>query len=154
MSFLDRFRGPRYEVPRVDNTAIPLTPKDVELLIVGLQQAHRIDKERRPGRGVGSSAGNQADEMLRRIGVTHVAGSSTVPFLCRELPSLEYALGDLRHYTPHSHLGRRFEGLVSKMKVLAGMARARGWTAKLTDTTVWETEPDARQVLGRLEVES
>lgn len=153
MGILDRFRRPRYEMPKVDNTAIPLTPDEVALLVEGLQRAHHLVKQARPGNGISSTSSNLADTMLHRAGIAAAVGNSTVPMLCRSLSTLDYTISDLHQYDPGSALGRRFEDLVSKMKVLAGAARVHGWTAKLTDTTVWEQEPDTSGVLGRLGIE-
>lgn len=154
MGILDRFRQSQPDAWHPDWTAIPLTPAEVALYVEGLQETHRLVKQARPDiGGVGSAATRRANEMLCRAGIAAAVGNSTVPVLCIEVHDLDYAVNDFHKYAPSSDLGRRFENLVSRMHALAGAARVHGWMAKLTETTVWEKEPDGRQVPSRSEIE-
>lgn len=145
VGLFDLFRS-HQRVARVggdDYLAVPLTPNEVALLVEVLNEDHRLTRLHRPDIGGGSSyALSEAQTVSRVAGVAAALGHPVVPLMVRQISMLDYTLATLQKWAPRAPLTRRFEVLLSRLHLLAGMAHVHGWRCRWGEGGVrWHPHP-------------
>lgn len=103
--------------------AVPLTPAEVGLLVRALHEEDRLS-------GGGGVSRHQAYDLAKRAGVAAALGHRVVPQPVGELYVYDLVLGSLLRWAPDGPLTRQVELLLTRMHVLSGVARVRGWRAQ------------------------
>ncbi|MFY1599533.1 hypothetical protein [Micromonospora sp. WMMD737] len=135
MGLLDRFRtppavpaGPAADVGSDGIFAVPLTPAEAGRLVQALREHDRLTRLHRPDIGYGAGySRSEAETISRTTGVAAALGHPVVPHLVQSVTMHDGLLIDLQRWTPGAALTRDLEQLLTKMQLLAGMARLRQW---------------------------
>lgn len=129
--------------------AVPLTPAETGRLVEALRENDRLAHVY-----MTSGMGHRSEiaAIINRAGIAAALGHPTVPHLVAELRGYDYALSCLQDRAPHRAVTRDLTQLVTKMRMLVGAARLRGWTVQWDEAAggwCWTTAPtdleDGRQ---------